>query len=525
MHDLVIGIDSSTTATKAIVWDRNGGVASEGRQAVLLATPRPGWAEQNPEDWWTACAGAVRQALAGVAPDRIAAVAVANQRETMVPVDEKGRPLRPAILWLDERCRDQLARIERLFGASRIHRLTGKPVDVTPTVYRILWLQEHERDVAKRAARYLDVHAFLVQRLTGHCCTSLASADPMGLVDMEHGLWAADLLEAIGLGEAHLPALAPPGVIIGVVTAAAAEATGLPKGTPVVAGGGYGQCAALGAGVTQPGRAYLNLGTALVSGLCADRYAADPAFRTLYGCINGTFIYETVVRSGTYLVSWFVKHILALDGDRKAPPEDLLEAMAAAVPPGANGLMVVPYWLGSMMPHWDASARGVTLGWSPVHGRAHFYRAILEGLLFEQHAQMEAVEAASGLRVQEHVLTGGGSRSIVWSQMAADIIGCPAVRCRTFEATSLGAAILAAAGAGLYPDVCSAVAAMSTPGERLEPHPERARRYAVLYRVYRDVFPTMRPLVDHLSALAGEDGSSATTTGTSGSTKPADPVS
>lgn len=507
MRDLVIGIDSSTTATKAIVWDRYGNALGEGRQAVPLAVPRPGWAEQDAEDWWTSCVGALRQALAGVAPDRIAAVAVANQRETMVPVDEAGHALRPAILWLDERCRDQLARIDRLFGSTRIHRVTGKPVDVTPSVYRILWLQEHEREVVEEAARYLDVHAFLVQRLAGRCCTSLASADPMGLVNMEHGLWAGELLEAIGLGEAQLPELTPPGAVIGTVTAAAAQATGLPKGTPVVAGGGDGQCAALGAGVTQSGRAYLNFGTALVSGLCADRYAADLAFRTLYGCIDGTFIYETVVRTGTYLVSWFLENILALEQGRRTPREDLLDTLAAAVPPGANGLMVVPYWLGSMMPHWDAAARGITLGWSPAHGRAHFYRAILEGLLFEQRAQMDAVEAASGLRVEEHVLTGGGSRSAVWSQMAADVSGRPAVRCPTSEATSLGAAILAAAGAGLYPDVRSAAAAMSSPGERLAPDPERARRYTLLYSVYRDVFPTVRSVVDRLAELAGGAGS------------------
>jgi sugar (pentulose or hexulose) kinase len=266
-RDLVIGIDSSTTATKAIAWDRTGAPVAEGRAAIPLAQPRPRYFEQDPEDWWRSTFLALREITTKVEPARIAGVAISNQRETFGLFDEHGGAIRPAIVWLDERAMDQMRGFGASFGAEKIHAISGKPVDITPCLYRMVWLRENEPHLLDRAAYIAEVHGYLCFRLTGHWTTSTASADPLGVLDMESLVWSQDILEAAGVSIDKMLALARPGAFIGTVTEAAAQATGLPADTPVFAGGGDGQCAGTGVDVVRSGRAYINLGTAVVSGM------------------------------------------------------------------------------------------------------------------------------------------------------------------------------------------------------------------------------------------------------------------
>jgi sugar (pentulose or hexulose) kinase len=397
-QDLVIAVDSSTTATKAIVWDREGRAVAEGRAGYPLLNPHPGWYEQRADEWWTATAQALRDATAQIDARRLAAICMTHQRETFVPVDTQCRPIRDAILWLDERSRAQVAAMDARFGDARIHQITGKPVAMTPSLYKILWLQEHEPEVLRRAHKFLDVHAFLVHHLTGAWKTSWSCADPMGLIDMREWRWSQELIEALSLSAEQYVELAPPGAVLGEVTEAAARATGLPAGLPVVASAGDGQSAGLGANITRSGMAYLNLGTAVVSGAHSERYAADKSFRTLGSPVAGAYTLETLVRGGTFTVSWFVERF-AQDLKQVALPlsiEELLEQGARKVPPGALGLMLVPYWNGVTNPYWDAGASGMVVGWTGSHGREHFYRAVLEGIAYEQRLGTEGVEAALG---------------------------------------------------------------------------------------------------------------------------------
>src|SRR3954469_14092691 len=247
----VIGIDSSTTATKAVVWDRGGRAVAEGRAEFALTLPRPGWHEQDPEDWWRSCVTAVTQALESVDGADIEALCVTHQRETFACVDERGRPVRPAIVWMDVRATDQVAAL----GSEAIHRLTGKPPDTTPALYKLLWLREHEPEALARTRWVVDVNAFLVHRLTGFWRTTTACADPLGLIDMQRGDWSDDLLARVGLGGEQVPALVAPGEVIGEVSPAAAEQLGLAAGLPVVGGAGDGQGARPRAQAAQAGDA------------------------------------------------------------------------------------------------------------------------------------------------------------------------------------------------------------------------------------------------------------------------------
>jgi len=495
----VIGIDCSTTATKAIAFDRQGGVLTEGRREFTLSRPHAGWHEQDPESWWTSTAGAVRDVADAVGPERIVAVGITHQRESFACLDERGRALRPAILWLDGRAGEQIAR----YGNEDLHRISGKPPDITPALYKLLWLREHEPEVLERAVHVVDVHGYLVQRLTGQWTTSWATADPLGLVDMESFEWSPELLELVGLTTEQLPSLVAPGDVIAELGDDVARDLGLKPGTPIVAGAGDGQCAGLGANITEPGRAYLNMGTAVVSGVYSDPYRWDPAYRTLSGPIPRTYDLETVLSSGTYVVAWYVERFeREPDAALGLSAEQILEAAAAQVEPGCEGLVMLPYLNSAQSPYWDADARGAFVGWRGVHGRAHMYRAVMEGIAYALRQQGEGVEASVDTPVERYVAMGGGSRSPLWMQMVADVTRRPVTLSRSVETTALGAAILAAAAVELHGsgDIRAAAEAMSGEGRTFEPEETHQARYDAVYDVYRDLYPALRDLFPRIEA-------------------------
>jgi sugar (pentulose or hexulose) kinase len=502
--DLVIGVDSSTTACKAIAWDATGSAIAESRAVYEMTSPQPDWYEQNAEDWWRALCSVLRGISAQVGADRIAALCITNQRESFVPVDQKGQPLRPAVLWLDARSYAEVEALDRRVGLDFFHDLTGKGRSTNPSLSKIMWLQAHEPDLIRRTFKLVEPHAFLVYRLTGRWATSLACADPMGVVDMRRGIWATDLMEKLDIDPGQFVEIVPAGEIIGELTSAAAEMTGLKTGLPIVAGAGDGQCAGLGANITAPGRAYLNLGTAVVAGAHAENYVADRAFRTLCSAIAGAFVPESVLSTGTFTVSWFADQFGPDVRDLHLPvtAEEVLEVAASKLPPGSVGLMLVPYWNAAMSPYWDPKASGITIGWKPAHRREHFYRAILEGIAYEQRLVMDGVCAAMGTPLQEYIVMGGGSRSDLWCQIIADVTGQRVTRASTTEATTLGAGILAAAAVGWYADVYQAAESMTATGHSFEPSAVAHAIYDQLYHdVYVKLFPALQPYLSRLRDL------------------------
>jgi xylulokinase len=514
-RDLVIGLDSSTTACKVIVVDLRGSVVSCGRADLPIEKPRASWHEQPADSWWESACRALREATSGVDRERIAGMAIAAQRETFVLTDECGQPLANALLWVDERCRDLLPEIDRKYDRESIHRESGKPLSANLSLGKLYWLRQKQPDLFRRGSRILDVHGFLAHRLTGRFATSWGCADPTGLFDMERKTWNVPLIRAIGLHEDQLPEPHPPTALVGEVSTEAAVESGLPPGLPLIAGIGDGQAAGLGACAVSPAESYLNLGTAIVSGTFSERYLVDSAFRTMTGGIPGTYVLETVLLGGTYTVSWFIENFSGLarpsPADERAP-EDVLEAAAAEIPPGADGLVLVPYWNSAMNPYWDAAASGIVVGWRGIHRAAHFYRAILEGIAFEQRLHTLGVESALGQEVDRYVAVGGGANSPLWCQIIADVTGKSVFRATTSEAAALGAAILAAAGTGLHPDVRTAARAMTGLDSRgFIPVPERRAFYERLYRdVYRFLFPSLQEYLDALDDLSFSAGDSLT---------------
>lgn len=503
----VIGIDSSTTSCKAIAWDCEGRSIAEGRSSIRLSSPAVGWYEQDAEEWWSSLVRALNDLGKSVDLHLAEAICLTHQRETFVPVDEQGRPIRAAITWMDERSRDQLATIERSVGKDRFHRITGKPLSTTVSLPKLLWLYQHEPNSVSRANKILDVHAFLVHRLTGLYRTSPGSADPTGLLDIQQGTWSEELAALAGIRLDQLCELVPVGREIGRVNQHASRLTGLPSGLPVIAGIGDGQAAGLGANVTTAEIAYLNLGTCVIGGFFSPDYVCDLAFRTMSAPLAGTFFLEHALKGGVFTVTWFIDRFAA---DLKQltlslTPEEILETAASKLPPGSEGLMLVPYWNNVMDPYWDPLATGIVIGWNGSHAREHFYRAILEGIAFEQRLSGDAVMKALNRRIKKYVTMGGGSKSELWCQIIADVTNTPVVRADTAEATCLGAGILAAAAVGWYADVNSAADSMTREGKYFEPNQERHLLYDKLYNeVYVHIFPSIRQYVDRLTELTRE---------------------
>jgi len=491
-RDLVIGIDSSTTAAKAIACQRDGAIVAIGRSPIPLASPGNNLYEQDPQDWWRSTCEALRELLLQVAPELIAAVAIANQRETFVALDAAGNAIRPAIVWLDQRCQAEVEWLTGITGDEAIHRISGKPPDIAPVAYRIAWMLRWEPQLFHATARFTDVHGYLTERLTGACSTSWASADPLGLFDMRRKIWSPEILDALRLSGDRLPQLAAPGSAVGAVTESAAAACGLLAGTPVVAGGGDGQAAGLGVNALTPSRAYLNLGTAVVSGIYSPEYRIGTAWRTMGSCSGEGYYFETSLRAGTFLIDWFLRQIgQAPEGDRSLLSR--LEAEAAAAPVGSHGLLTLPYWGAVMTPYWDPLARGSFVGFTASHRTGEMYRSVLEGIALEQAVVTGMIERQSGLQVKELVAIGGGAASDLWCQIIADVTGKAVLRSATVEASGLGAAMCAAAGAGWFPTPAAAAQCMCGPVTRISaPRPREHARYAELLAIYRDLYPQLR---------------------------------
>ncbi|WP_213881606.1 FGGY family carbohydrate kinase [Pseudomonas sp. dw_358] len=503
MQTLVIGIDLSTTTCKVIAWNAQGTLVAQARAPLAMGRPHSNAYEQDPHDWWRAAQTALKALSLLIDTQTVAAVAVVNQRETVAVTDADDQLLRPAMLWLDERRKPEVDTLSAVLGLERLHRMTGKPHDWSPAIYSLAWMARHEAALFRRIRHVYDPHAWLVRQLTGVFATSWASADPFGAFDIHRHVWAEPVLQALPTPlSADCFALArAPGTLLGRLTPQASVLTGLPVGVAVVAGGGDGQAGGLGIGVVRPGMAYLNLGTAIVSGVFSRTPDTAQAFRTMCAVGGDGYVLETSLRSGTLLINSLLRQFFHIDVASQPDELLVLERAAAAVAPGSAGLILLPYWNGVMNPYWDQDARGCLLGLSPDHGRAEIYRALLEGIALEQAVATNAVVAATGQPVQAFVAIGGGASSRLWCQIMADITDRPVVRASAQEASSLGAAIAAAVGAGWYGGFAEAAEAMTQGGETFEPNPALRGFHQELLGIYADVYPRLRDLFPRLARL------------------------
>ena len=442
MEQLVIAVDSSTTATKALVVDAEGAVVASGRAEIPLSTPGADLYEHDPVDWWLSTNSAVGDAIAQLSADqrrRVAALCITPQRQSFALLDADGVAVRPGILWLDGRATAEVAEL----GSEEVHALSGFQPDVTPSLYKIAWLSRHEPEAVARAVRLTGVHGYLAHALTGRWVDSVATADSLGLYDMASLSFSPRLTELAGLRADQLPDLCPAGSPMGEVTHDILAAWGLPGPVTVVAGCGDGQAAGLGAGATRTDEAYLNLGTAVVAGVHSDTYRYGSVYRTDAAGLPGQYVLEVVQNSGAYLAGWFRSELG--DPALRGALDPGLEAAAAAVPAGCGGLVALPYWNAVQSPYWDPIARGAFVGLSGIHGRAHLYRALLEGISLETARNLRGLQEDTGVPLTSVRVMGGGQRSDLWRHIVADATGLPLTTCDIDEVSAMGAAAQAIA--------------------------------------------------------------------------------
>jgi sugar (pentulose or hexulose) kinase len=476
-------------------------------------SPQPGWAEQDPEVWWVAIGAACRRLWADPAAraDSVAGVALTTQRTTIVVADRDGTPLRPAIVWLDQRRTEGLPPIGGVWGP--IFRATG----TRETVARFQadaeanWIAAHEPATWQRIERYGVLSSWLTARLVGRWVDSSASQVGYLPFDFKHSRWAARWdwkWRAAPVDRAWLPALEPPGSPLGELTAPAAVHLGVAAGTRLIAAAGDKQCEALGSGAISPEIAALSFGTTATIGTTHPRYIeAIPLVPPYPAAIPGAWFVELLVLRGFWMVEWFKREFGSDEVQRAAslsvPPESLFEDLLNGSPPGAMGLVLQPYWMPGVR-YPGPEAKGAILGFGDVHGRAHVYRAIVEGLAYALREGAERTVRRSGVPIRELRIAGGGSQSRAAVQLFADVFGLPASRPHTHEAAGLGAAIDAALGVGIHPDPATAVGEMVRVADRFEPEPAAQRVYEDLYRsVYLRMYDRLQPLYREIRRITG----------------------
>ena len=502
-----VGHDLGTGGDKAVVVDAGGHIRAMAFEPVPLDHPRPRWAEQDPDAYWSAVCAATAAvvARAGIAPEQVAGVGFAAQMLTQVPLDASGHPTRRAISWLDARADVEAARIVRRLGGRRLVKtLAGAVPSGKDVVAKWAWIREHEPDVWERTASLTDATGFLVARATGVACADHTAGGGTGMIDRRKRSWSTPLLTASGMGRgarAKLPPLRPCTEVVGGLTPLAAADLGLPAGTPVVAGTGDVPAAQVGSGAVRVGDAHVCVGTSGWLCVTTDRVADLPAHGvfSLPAADVATFATVGEMETAGECLDWLAA-MVAGGGDERSV--GALVAEAAAAPPGAGGLTFAPWLFGERAPVSDTSLRGAFAGVSLEHTRAHLVRAVLEGVAHNLRWVLEVV-AARGLGPARLRVIGGGVRSEVWMQAIADITGLPVETVGQPQyAGARGAALLAAVGTRTLRSVAE-VADLVTTDRRYDPTSDRdvAATYDRAHRAFREMLPAART---HAAILAGD---------------------
>ena len=491
---LVLGLDVGTSAVKAILVRTTGEVVASAASPLMLDTPHPGWAEQDPEDWWSASIAAIRAALAQRPGERIHAIGISGQMHSSVFLDAEGRVIRPALLWCDGRTTRQCAEItHRAGGEDRLREWVRNAALEGFTLPKILWLRDSEPESYARLTSVLLAKDFVRYRLTGEIATEPSDASGTLLFDPVRMRWSDDLLAAVGISRELLPAIGGSAEVLGRVHKEASTVTGLAAGTPVVGGGADNACGAAGVGVVRQGDAVASWGTSGTVLAPTDAPHADPRLRVHTFCHVAPRVWYVmgVVLSAGGAFSWF-REQFARELAQSPDSDALLNDEAAAVDAGAAGVTFLPYLQGERTPHRDASARGAFLGLTLAHTRAHLTRAVLEGICFALRDSLSLLESLD-IAPAELLLTGGGARSAFVRQLQADVYGRRVATVNREEGPAYGAALLAAVGAGAYADLTSAVQATITRGTIHHPDTAAHQAYDDAYARFRRAYLAARP--------------------------------
>lgn len=501
---MFITFDVGTTSVKTALYDRRGRLRRLVRKEYAVASPRSEWYEIDPEVYWSCVREGIQEILhrGTVRPRDIRGISGCSQGETTIFLDHRGRPVRPAILWIDKRCRSEADELAARFSREELYRVTGiSEMDTTWSAPKILWVRRNEPDAFARAACVLLVEDYIVYRLTGEKVSSASLLSSSALIDIVKKRYWDAMVSYLGI-EAKLPAIVGEGSVVGPISGAVAEELGLSPETMVVKGSMDQTHGVVGAGTIATGIVTETTGAALAIVSTVDRFNPDAGIRIpcQSHLLPGRFVLLPFAQSGGIMLSWFINQFVAGTAARQPADEDEGESMyevcnreAAAVPPGSEGLTALPFIAGASYPDTMPFAKGVLYGLTLRHGKAHVLRAVMESVGYLLRSILSLL-SAYGIPVREVRSTGGGARSDVWMRIKADICGLPFVRMVEEDAASLGAAVMAAVGLGEYPSVEVAVQEMVETGPVFSPDARNVPVYEKGYRLYRELYDRMKPL-------------------------------
>ncbi len=500
----ILGLDIGTTGCKVIAFDVEGRILGQSAREYSILTPQPHWAEQDAEQVWRLAWDALKEVVSASAHDPPKALALSVQGEAIIPVDAEGRALRAAILGMDMRTGEENQWLAERFGAESLFHRTGMPLHTINTLPKLLWLQRNEPETWKAADKFLLYEDFFLRRLGGHAVISHCLASRTQMYDLATGDWADDILEDCGIERERLAHLAPEsGGVVGTLRGDLVRELGVGGEVLLVSGGHDQACAALGSGVVESGMAMVSTGTAEVVEVAMSTPALTDTLRegniSVYRhVVPGLYLSMTLNHSGGLLLRWFRDTFCEEEREKgKISGEDPYDLILAEAPEGPTGIMVLPHFSGSGTPWLDTSSKGVMLGLTFSSDRPTLAKAILEGLTYELRINLDLLKEG-GATIEELHAVGGGARSALWLQLKADICQVPLRVPHVTEAACLGAALLAGAGAGLYPNLGDAVKQAIHSRERIEPRSERSSEYERRYELYRGIYPTLIQILRRL---------------------------
>ncbi len=494
----LLGIDVGTSSVKTVLLDQSGKVVATASPEHSFSTPKPLWAESNPEDWWKGTITGIKQVLgdAKITADKIEGVGLTGQMHGLVLLDRGGEVLRPCIMWNDQRTAAQCKAISQSVGVERVVELTGNPVLPGFTAPKIVWIKENEPEAFAKVTKILLPKDYIRYRLSGEYFTDVSDASGMSLLDVAHRDWSGEMLEACGVHRDWMAEVTESPVVSTKVSAEAARLTGLIEGTPIVAGGGDQAAQAIGCGIVREGNVSATLGTSGVVFAQSDKYRVDPKGRlhTFCHAVPGKYHLMGVMLSAAGSFQWYRNTFCGQELKNEAETDldsyDILTCEASKISPGSEGLIFLPYLSGERTPYPDPEAKGVFFGMTLRHTRAHFTRAVMEGVTFGLKDSLELMREL-GIRPQQVVASGGGAKSALWRQMMADIFETPIVTTNSTEGAAYGAALLAGVGTKVYPSI--EVACEKTIGLTEEINPiEKTNIYKERYSQYRKLYPSLK---------------------------------
>ena len=498
--DYLLGIDIGTSACKVAIFNKSGQVMASASGDYPVYYPREGWAQQKPDEWWSAVCGAIRECLkmGNIFGEQIAGIGIDGQSWSAIAIDREGNVLTDTPIWMDTRDQEICDRLNNEIGSENIFQVAGNSLQPSYTTAKILWYKENMPEVYGRIYKILQSNSFIAYRLTGAVTQDLSQGYGLHCFDMRTGSWDENMCVKLGIPVEFLPEIVPCDEVVGTVTEEAAIMSGLEAGLPVVAGGLDAACGTLGAGVIHPGETQEQGGQAGGMSICIDTYKADPSLILGFHVVPGRWLLQGGTTGGGGVMRWVEREFADYERERQKETGvsslDQLNEIARETPAGSEGVVFLPYMSGERSPVWNPYAKGVFYGLDFAKTKGHMVRACMEGVAFSLRHNLEVAEAA-GAKAEILRAMGGSANSLLWTQIKADVTGKTIVVPASDTATTLGAALLAGVGVGFYKDYEEAVSMTVKETRRHKPDLSNKEIYDKTYCTYRNLYESLKNMM------------------------------